>query len=536
MTHLSDLRATSATCRKSFVSQTRAFPSGQAFRIVVLSIMVLCLPKLAAARQLPPVTPVRACASLGGMVLTNPQAPGFVDSAKLSTAGFPVRSSHAAGATRPPIAPYCDVKGYVAGQVRFEIWLPTTNWTQRMLFFGCGNYCGAVRIGRPMASEGCIPVTRGEFAIVTSDLGHETVGGITGKYLYMGNTVWAANKDLRIDFAYRGVHVTTLAAKEIIARFYGRPQAYAYFDGCSDGGREAVMEAERYPADYNGIIAGSPLIGKVETDTVVTAWMYQKLRKPDGSAVFSDAQLETLHAAVIAACRENGRNEFHGVLIDPTKCDFNPESISCKAGESGNNCLTPVQVRVAKDVYTGPQYPDGTVIAPGFEYGSELRWNRWLHLPGLAKPGGFPGYLASDPPNPKVSYANLQFTREAVKRQRVFVHELDPMNADLRPFENHGGKLIIWDGWTDPHTPPMFAVNFVRKVHQVVGPSTNSFLRLYMLPGVNHCGGGLGPDKLDAVSAIMAWVEDRVAPEAMKVTKKNSTGKTIEEEVVEPYE
>ena len=461
----------------------------------------------AAARDLPAVKPVLDCSALAKIVLANPEAPGRVESAAVVTTGTP--------------SPYCDVKGYVTPQVRFELHLPTVNWTQRLLFEGCGGFCGAIRLGAVRAAEGCQPVTNGEFILVTSDLGHASQGM---------DAVWAADKQLRVDFGYRGVHVTTLAAKEIVARFYGRPQAFAYFNGCSDGGREAMVEVERYPADYNGVVSGASVVNETANNTIFHAWALQHVQHPDGSNVFSDAALTMLHNAAVAACGEKD-----GLIGDPEQCHFDPGSTACKGGEAVDSCLTPEQVRAARDIYIGAQGPDGRAIYFGYPIGSELGWNR--QVAGVAgwRVGSFPGYLASDPPSLTAEMSNVAFTPEAVKKLNVFGADLNALNPDIRPFQSAGGKLIMWHGWADPAVPSMSSVTFFRAIRGKAGAATDAFVRLYMLPGVGHCGGGQGPDKADLMTAIMAWTEDGIAPGAITVNKKDGTGPVTATRTIQPF-
>lgn len=491
---------------------------------LLISLVCIGLVPRAYARGLAAVKPAMVCTSLEKMVLTNPETPGVVESATVSTVG-PGQTTlpGQAAATSSATAPYCDVKGYVAPQIRFELHLPMETWTQRMLFLGCGGYCGYVRLGTVPASEGCLQVTNGQLAIVSSDLGHEG-----------GGAVWAANKDLRQDFGFLGVHLTTLAAKEIIARFYGQPQAYAYFSGCSDGGREGMMEAQRYPADYNGILAGAPVIEEVENNTVYHAWIYQHLRSADGTDVLSERVLSVLHAAALATCGTIEGTKQDGIIADPSMCSFDPAVVACKSGQTDGECLSPAQVKVARDVYRGAELPNGKALYPGFEPGSEMNWNQ-ADRAGSSYPGGFPGYMASDPFDPKADYTNLKFTAEAVQKQRVFVDELNAVNPNLGAFQKAGGKLIIWHGWNDTLAPPKVSVQFVREVRRVVGPSVDSFVRLYMLPGVNHCGRGDGPDKIDALSPLMDWVEDGTAPDRLTARKVDTTGRVILEHTIQPY-
>lgn len=467
----------------------------------------------ATARDLPVQKPAMDCVALAKIVLTSKDAPGRVESAAIVTTGTP--------------SPFCNVKGYVVPQLRFELHLPTENWTQRLLFNGCGGFCGNIRLGAPRVSEGCVPVTNGEFATVTSDLGHSSQGM---------DAVWAMDKQLRIDFGHRGVHVTTIAAKEILAKFYGKPQTFAYFNGCSDGGREAMMEAQRYPADFNGIIAGASVVNEVANNTIFHGWALQHVQHADGSNVFSETAINSLHDAALAVCDTMGGDPKDGIIPDPSQCTFDPARAACQGGEAVDRCLTPEQVKAARDIYAGAQTPDGRVLYYGYPIGSELNWNR--QVAGVAGwgVGSSAGFFASDPPNWTATLRSLQFTPEALKQQDVFGQDLNALNTDLSAFRRSGGKLIMWHGYADPAVPSMSSVAYFRAMRQKTGSTTDSFARLYMLPGVAHCGGGQGPDRLDLMSAIMAWVEDGKAPGAVTAKTIDGNGVVTATRVIQPYQ
>jgi hypothetical protein len=227
---------------------------------VGVALMCLLAATPADAHELGIVRPVTTCEGLAGTQL-------------LLEGRIPARIVSASQVSDEAASPYCAVKGYVAPQVNFELRLPTNNWTQRLLFTGCGGFCGAIRI-RAQAAEQCQPVQNGELAIVATDMGHSSG---------LADTVWAAgNEQARIDFGHRGVHVVAMAAKQIIAMFYGQKARYAYFGGCSDGGREGMMEAQRYPTDFNGIIAGAPVINVTANNSLYHAWIVRHLLERDG--------------------------------------------------------------------------------------------------------------------------------------------------------------------------------------------------------------------------------------------------------------
>jgi hypothetical protein len=333
------------------------------------------------------------------------------------------------------------------------------------------------------------------------------------------------------------VHVVTATAKAILERFYGQRQAYAYFDGCSDGGREGMMEAERFPADFNGIIAGASVVNETANNTIFHAWAAQHLTHADGSPVMSNAVITLLHRAATDACDTTGDGVKDELIGDPSKCRFDPGVLECRAGAAPDTCLTAEQVAAVRSVYSGPTDAKGQPLYFGYPIGSELSWIRQAgggSAPSNGPSGGFVAFLASDPANPEANNQAVGFTPGALTRQNVFGADLNALNPDLRPFAKAGGKLIMWHGWADVAVPSMSSVTFYGEIKRVVGPAEiERFVRLYMLPGVYHCGGGLGPDKIDAMSAIVAWTEDGVAPGAITATKKD--GDQVISHVIQPY-
>nr|WP_253201306.1 tannase/feruloyl esterase family alpha/beta hydrolase [Sphingomonas quercus] len=463
----------------------------------------------AEARSLPVVAPRMACADLARMVLADPAAPGRVETATV------VGDKGA--------APYCEVKGYVAPQVRFELHLPMRSWTQRLMFLGCGGFCGVVRLGPPRAAEGCRPLDAGEFALVTSDLGH-VAGGIM-------DAVWAADRQAREDFGHRGVHVVTLAAKEIVRRFYGEPPAYAYFNGCSDGGREGVMAAARYPADFDAVIAGAPVVNLIANHTLFHAWALQHLRRPDGSFVFNDAALGQLHQAALDACDTDGGDPRDGVIPDPSRCAFDPGRLACGAAP----CLSAEQVAVARAIYGGARDERGRPLYFGYPVGTELGWNRQAASVARWGAGSSAGYLASDPPDPNAELATLRFTAAAVRKLYAHADSFNITDPDLAAFQRRGGKLILWQGWADFNVASMSGVTLWKAIRARSGAGADGFVRLYMLPGVAHCGGGDGPDRTDLMSAIIAWREDGQPPRSITASRRGADGSLLATRTVEPY-
>ena len=389
-----------------------------------------------------------------------------------------------------------------------------TTWTQRFVQTGCGGLCGNLNI-RVSNDDGCYPATHGELALASTDMGHS--GGGDGEF---------GEKDyqLRIDFAYRGVHVTTLAAKALIAKFYGQPAKYSYFAGCSDGGREALMEAQRYPEDFNGITAGAPAMNFVTQNTFYHGWNALRNTGADGKPVLTTADLPILHRAIMEQCdAADGLKD--GIISDPFSCHPNPAAVECKQGQS-KDCLTHAQVETAVAIYAGAHDSKGNkMVISGPLPGSELAWGG-VYIP--ASPDGgrtmSPGisagtlkYLAYEK-NPPSTYTlnDLQFTPESFAATTKLHNLYDSTDPDLNPFVKSGGKLILWHGMADPHISPLNTVSYYNAMNKVMGESkVKEFARMYLFPGGYHCGGGEGPFSVDLMSAIMAWVEKGIAPNAL---------------------
>jgi hypothetical protein len=296
------------------------------------------------------VKPVLDCAALAKLEVTDiPGAPVRILSAKLNSA----------------TPENCIVTGYVAPQVQFELRLPTQTYTGRYLQLGCGGNCGTVSF---FASPRCTAAVAlgGAFAVAASNAGHLGANP--------GDGIWAYNDpQLRIDFGYRGPHVTSQAAKAIVTAYYGEAPRYSYFDGCSDGGREGLQEAQRYPADFNGIVAGSPALMITEA---MERFMWEARNGLDaqGNEVLPPEKLSLLHNAVISAC--DGRDGLvDGEIDDPRACQYDPAKLLCSGSQEQSSCLSAHQVEVARKFYAGPSTADGQKLYPGGEpYGSELTW------------------------------------------------------------------------------------------------------------------------------------------------------------------
>lgn len=469
-------------------------------RILTL-IAVLAAPAAALAQKadLAAVAPVLTCADLLKQDLTG-----------IGGAGSAV--TEATETTSDGIA-VCSVTGTLAPKITFQVLLPTATWTQRYLQVGCGGLCGSVTL-RSGASSGCQVLNDGGFVMAATDMGHSGMGAD-----------WGLDDQQRQDFAHRAQHLTALAAKALIQAFYGQAPAYSYFNGCSDGGREALMEAMRYPADFNGIIAGAPAMLFQVQNTLHHGWLARSNTGADGKSILTSAKLPALHAAVLAACdAQDGLKD--GLVSQPALCSFDPATLAC-TGVEDDTCLTAAEVAVVKAIYDGPRDPSGTALTPGQQlYGSELNW-QGVFVPDDA---GMPPFsamiaepviqnLAFDPARTSMKLADLQFTTQTLEDLRARHPTIDATSPDLSAFQQAGGKLILWHGLADPHIAPANTLTLHKAMIGTMGADVvQGFERLYLLPGVGHCGGGQGPSSLDLLTPMMAWVEQGQAPGAITTT------------------
>ncbi|WP_329348482.1 tannase/feruloyl esterase family alpha/beta hydrolase [Streptomyces sp. NBC_01261] len=428
----------------------------------------------------------------------------------------------------------CDVKGVIAPQLHFEIKLPETGWQANYLQVGCGGLCGNTSVTSAPASTGCVPLTTGAFAVASSDEGH-----------YQGGGLFSTDPTLRADFGYKSDHELVQAAKAVIKRYYGQAATHSYFDGCSQGGHQALTEAQRYPTDFDGIIAGAPANNFTALNTFSHAWTAQSVYLNGGPATITNADLADLHKAVLKGCGAPA----DGIIADPLSCTWDPGTIQCGTGQTSTSdvyCLTADQVTTLRRIYAGPTDEHGQLLYPGYQLrGSELNWA------GIITPATATGasgdisfvretlrYQIFDSPQPTLTYKDIKFTAVSYKKvMRLGEGMYDATDPDLTAFKKAGGKLILWHGLGDQHIPAVGTMAYYKAVEKVMGGETptKTFARLFLLPGVAHCGGGQGPDTFDALTAITDWVTKDDAPTSLTTRSVDSTGNTTASRPVYPF-
>lgn len=448
--------------------------------------------------DLPAIAPVLDCADVMDLDLDDvTDAPVTIRSATIVTTGAP--------------APYCEVRGTIAPADTIVMRLPVNRWTQRYVQTGCGGLCGSSNISYTQAAT-CPPIADGTVASATTDMGHQG----------LNDGSWAANNpQALIDFAYRGVHVTAEVAKAVIAQFYGQPPSYSYFNGCSDGGREALMEAQRFPDDFDGIAAGAPANNIAVQNTFHHAWNVLTNKDENGNFILLASKLPMIHTAVLDAC--DGLDGLtDGLIDDPRLCDFHPVALQCKPDQDPSTCLSKAEAGVVRRLHDGAVDANGRRLEPeiAHEWGSELEWTLFVPATQGETPFSenialsFLRYLAYfNVANPDYKLSDLEFTVPSfwnAVQSSSYMAALDP---DLSPYQRSGGKLLLWHGWNDQHISPQSTLSYYDAMRKTMGPGTvDRFAKLYVFPGVAHCGGGVGPNTFDVLTPVMAWVESGKVP------------------------
>ena len=416
-----------------------------------------------------------------------------------------------------------EAKPTADSDIKIEVWMPVSGWNGKLQGIGNGGFAGLIddrQLGMSLSNG---------YAATATDTGH------TGSPV---DAKWAlGHPEKVVDFGHRGIHEMTRVAKELVHAFYGKTPQRSYFAGCSDGGREALMEAQRYPADYDGILAGAP--ANYWTALLSTgAWDTQALTL-DPASFIPPAKIPTIAAAVLAACDAlDGVRD--GILNDPRQCHFDPSTIQCKAGEDTDKCLTAPQATALKKIYAGPHDAHGHDVFPGFLPGAEEGnggWGTWITGPAPLKSliAFFAIGYFSNMVYEKSDWDYKTFTLEdglksANEKTASALNATDP---DLKAFKDRGGKLILYHGWEDPAIPAINTINYYQSVAKKMGQQrTDSFVRLYMVPGMQHCNDGPGPDSFGQVghlvfddpqhsvdTALEQWVEKGTAPSMIIASK-----------------
>jgi hypothetical protein len=430
------------------------------------------------------------------------------------------------GPTFEKLPAFCQVAGVIKpsndSDIRFEVWMPASGWNGRFQGIGNGGFAGSIDY-----SEGLANAIANGYAAASTDTGH-TQNGI--------NAQWALDHPEKVaDFGYRAIHATTENGKAIVRAFYGEAPKYSYFNSCSNGGRQALMEAQRFPADYDGIVAGAP--ANDWTHLFATfIWNAQALSEPGG--YIPPAKFNAIETAALAAC-DTLDGVQDGVIDDPRKCHFDPSKLVCLGDDDSPSCLTAPQVNTLKRIYSGPKDSKGEQLFPGFPPGGAtglLGWTGWITGMSPDKSAQFAfgtqffANMVFD--NAAWDYHSFNFDKDLKLADGKAGKALNATDPNLKPFLDRKGKLILYHGWSDAAIPAPSTIRYYDNVAAKMGSrQTDSFVRLFLAPGMQHCGGGPGPNSFGQVpgaqhdpehdigKAMEHWVEDGVAPERIIATK-----------------
>lgn len=444
-----------------------------------------------------------------------------VTSAAVVPAGGFTQPEGRGNAAFKDVPAFCRVQGVAQpssdSHIEFEIWLPVANWNGKYFGIGNGGFAGSIQSSLMAAA-----VSNG-YASSSTDTGHK--GPAT-------SADWALDHPEKIvDFAYRSIHETAEKSKTVIANFYGRAAKHSYFSACSNGGRQGLLEAQRYPGDYDGIISGAP--ANFWTHNFAGfIWDQQAL---EGAAQIPASKMPALENAALDACDAiDGVKD--GVIDDPRKCHFDPSVLLCKGAES-DSCLTAPQVGALKKIYAGPKNSKGDRIFPGYVPGGEAGpggWSRWITGADSQQAVFGIGYFADIVfQNPKWDFRSFNFDRDMKLVDDKSSPLFNAVDPNLKAFKQSGGKLLIYHGWSDTAIAPTNAINYYESVVSKMGAKeVGDFVQLYMVPGMQHCAGGPGPDNFgtnpsltpaDAdhslAIALDRWVDQGAAPKRIIATK-----------------
>ena len=489
-----------------------------------------------AAAQEPAPAPASAsaaaaerCAGLAALKLDRV----VIESATLQPAGAAVSGANLPSMTGTPgggapvagLPAFCRVRGAMHPQadsdIRFEVWMPEGGWDGRFNGANSGGLAGYINYNDLAAA------VRAGQAGAGSDAGHEALPG---------DATWAKGHPQKVrDYGWRAVHLTTVIGKRLVAAYYGRPAAHSYFIGCSNGGRQALIEASRFPEDYDGIVAGAPAIAITQVTMSMVNVIQAQL--PPGAAIRPE-QAQLLQSEVLEQC-DAADGQTDGLVADPRRCKFDAGKLACGVSVSPQ-CFTPPQIKALERIHSGAHDASGRLLAFGYppsgaEVGNPVKafgWDGNILARFQSVSGGgktlSEGVLMDLAQTPIASDATFDFDKDPARLEAALGADLDAQ-PDLHRFFARGGKLIMWHGWADPILPPESSVAFYEAALRKSGSRAQDQLRLFMVPGVQHCVGGTGPDALGQIgapmpkdaparslgAAIQAWVEEGRVPDSI---------------------
>jgi feruloyl esterase len=431
--------------------------------------------------------------------------------AALSLPDTTITLAYAVGANQwnSPNPAFCRVTATLKptsdSDIKIEVWMPEADWNGKYLAVGNGGWSGAIN------ERGMLGALQLGYATSSTDTGHE--GSSAAFALHHPQKL--------IDYAYRSEHEMTVKAKAIIAAYYAAGPRLSYWNGCSAGGKQGLQEAQRYPQDYDGIIAGAPAANWIGRATQ-SIWVAQAVHK-DAASFIPPGKYAYLHGAVLAAC-DALDGVADGVIENPQRCKFDPKIWECPSGVDRPDCLTPPQVEAARKIYSPSVNPrTKRRLYAGLYPGSELGWGTWGGLKPLSIGFDYFRYVVFE--DPDWDFRKLNFDSDVALAEKLDANRINATDPNLQPFFARGGKIIQYHGWSDPQISPGNSVDYYQSVleHLGAGEVSRSY-RLFMVPGMGHCGGGDGASSFDMVTALEKWVEEKHAPERI-IASRNRNGR-----------
>lgn len=396
---------------------------------------------------------------------------------------------------------YCEIKAWLtpaAGSTIGMVYRLPSQWNGKILGLGGGGWAGNVTL---LAAQ---PGLARNYATAQTDGGHPGTSP--------WDNGWVSNPESVKDFSYRAIHEMTVSAKRIVQTYYGKPQARTYYQGCSTGGRMGLMEAQRFPSDFDGIIAGAPVYSlQVQTSSLLRNRMFAA-----AGAGLSNEKLAFVQSSVLKACGGS-----QGYLDNPRACRWDPRTIICKSGQAADQCISPAQAEALRTAYAGVRAPDGSWAAFPLMRGGEAGWSMFIATaPGAKDVTGGGGMLGLKPllfGDTPIDLVALDPKDVPVARASAFARTYEAVDPNIAAFTGHGGKLILWHGESDPGPSPIGTIDYYQAVTKA-SPASAKNVRLFFAPGTGHCAGGPGPNRPDTLTALEQWVEQGQAPATLVAT------------------
>jgi len=476
-----------------FVRHASIFMLGAAWSLLLFAQAEAPGASSAQPLELSAVVPVIGCSALSSIDISQ-------------AVGAPTKITSASVVDDGKTSSYCKLQVVVDDYAKFELHLPVSAWTQRLLF---GGGPGA-QVAGGMKLDQFVTVAWQDLG----NRGHEDD--------------FAGHDEYRVNYGYRGMHLQVLAAKALLAKYYGQAQKFSYFNACSEPGREGMMEVQRFPEDFDGVAAGCPPINMTINNGLFYAWNILTNTGADGQPILTADKLPILHKAVLNQCDDTDGVK-DGIVSDPLHCHPDLSAVECKPGKDSSTCLTKAQVHVAQELYRGAHDVQGNKLEPiGVLPGSELTWTGVI-IPRPVRPGGNMGMddragtttaIRSQFNYPPLAstwkLSDLKFDRAMFEATTKLHYLYDATDPDLSGFAKAGHKLILWQGLADSNVLPAHAILYYTALQKQMGAkAVDQFARFYILPGVGHCGGGDGPAIKDFLTPLILWVERGVAPGAL---------------------